>query len=211
MTASSLRREYTLATLNEADADADPICQFERWFGEAQAANVTEPSAMTLATADRNGAPSARIVLLKEVDQRGFTFFTDFRSRKASDLTENPRVALVFLWKELERQVRVSGLAVRVSDAESADYFRTRPRGSQLGAWASTQSRVIGSREVLDAAAAAAATRYGEGPVPLPPHWGGFRVTASEIEFWQGRESRLHDRLRYRREDDRWVMERLSP
>jgi pyridoxamine 5'-phosphate oxidase len=211
MTASSLRREYTLATLNESDVDADPIRQFERWYGEAQAANVNEPSAMTLATADRNGTPSARVVLLKDVDQLGFTFYTDFRSRKAADLAENPRVALVFLWKEMERQVRVSGLAVRVSDSESAEYFATRPRGSQLGAWASTQSRVLGSRDVLEAALGAATVKFEDGPVPLPPHWGGFRVTPSEIEFWQGRASRLHDRLRYRREDDRWVMERLSP
>jgi pyridoxamine 5'-phosphate oxidase len=166
---------------------------------------------MTLATASRDGVPSARIVLLKGVDERGFTFFTDYRSRKGAELTENPLAALTFLWKEIERQVRIMGAVSRVSAEESEAYFRTRPPGSQLGAWASTQSAVIASRAELDQRLQEVTARFASGDVPLPPHWGGFRVVPDEIEFWQGRQNRLHDRLRYTREQSGWTIVRLSP
>ena len=207
---SDLRREYQRARLDQADLGADPLAAFERWFAEARAAEAADPSAMALATADEHGAPSVRMVLLKGFDKRGFVFFTDRRSAKGSELAVNPHAALLYWWPELERQVRVSGAVSRTTDAESAAYFRSRPLGSRLGAWASHQSAVVESREAIETAAAQAADRYGEDP-PLPPHWGGFRVTPEAFEFWQGRESRLHDRLRYRREAGNWVVERLSP
>jgi pyridoxamine 5'-phosphate oxidase len=208
---AALRREYAHSVLTEGDADADPVRQFERWFADALAAEVVEPNAMTLATATRDGVPSARIVLLKGVDARGFVFYTDYRSRKSAELTENPLAALVFLWKEIERQVRIVGAVARVSAAESEAYYRSRPLGSRLGAWASHQSSVLGNRADLEQRLADIATRYADGDVPLPPHWGGFRVVPDEIEFWQGRPSRLHDRLRYQRAASGWVISRLSP
>ena len=211
MDIAGLRRSYARATLDESHLDADPLRQFERWFAEAVAADVLEPNAMTLATASRDGMPSARIVLLKGVDSQGFLFFTDYRSRKAAELAENPLAALTFLWKEIERQVRVTGAVGRVSEAESEAYFRSRPLGSRLGAWASHQSSVIANRGVLDDRLREVTARFGDGDVPLPNHWGGFRVVPDAIEFWQGRTDRLHDRLLYRRGDPGWSVVRLSP
>jgi len=208
---AALRRDYALATLEERDVDPDPIRQFERWFADAAAARVPEPNAMTLSTATRDGVPSARIVLLKGVDANGFAFYTDYRSRKGAELAENPLAALTFLWKEIERQVRITGSVSRVSVEESEAYFRTRPPGSRLGAWASHQSAVLASREELEARVQDVAGRFPDGDVPLPPHWGGFRVTPDEIEFWQGRPSRLHDRLLYRGGEGGWEISRLSP
>lgn len=214
MDIAALRREYAHASLSETDIDPDPVRQFERWLGDAIAAQISEPNAMTLATSTRDGVPSARIVLLKEVDARGFVFFTDYRSRKGAELAENPLAALVFGWKEIERQVRISGSVSPVTTAESEAYYRSRPRGARLGAWASHQSTVLPNREELEHRLLEVSSRYTGDDIPLPPHWGGYRVSPVEIEFWQGRANRLHDRLRYRREEDgatRWVVERLSP
>jgi pyridoxamine 5'-phosphate oxidase len=208
---SALRRDYALSSLSESDVDPDPIRQFERWFADAASAQVLEPNAMTLATATRDGVPSARIVLLKGVDANGFVFFTDYRSRKGAELTENPLAALTFLWKEIERQVRISGSVSRVSAAESEAYYRTRPLGSRLGAWASHQSAVIESRGELEDRLARATAQFADGDIPLPPHWGGFRVLPDDVEFWQGRQNRLHDRLRYSRTESGWTIARLSP
>ena len=208
---ADLRREYASSTLDEGSVAADPTTQFAAWFAEAQRAGIPEPNAMTLATSSPDGHPSARIVLLKEADARGFVFFTDYRSRKARDLDETWRAALVFFWKELERQVRVIGRVERTSMEESEAYFRSRPAGSRLGAWASVQSSVIPDRAALDRAHADAAALYPGDDIPLPPHWGGYRVRHDEVEFWQGRPLRLHDRLRYCRHGDTWRVERLSP
>jgi len=208
---SALRKDYALSSLSESDVDLNPIRQFERWFADAVSAQVLEPNAMTLATATRDGVPSARIVLLKGVDANGFVFFTDYRSRKGAELTENPLAALTFLWKEIERQVRIAGSVSRVSAAESEAYYRSRPLGSRLGAWASHQSAVIESRAELEERLQRTTEQFGDGDVPLPPHWGGFRVLPDEIEFWQGRSNRLHDRLRYTRAESGWSIARLSP
>ncbi len=199
------------AALNEADLDPDPIKQFQLWFAEAQAAGIPEPTAMVLATADREGRPSARTVLLKDVDQRGFVFYTNYESRKGKELKENPRAALVFNWLQLRRQVCIEGSVSRVSREESEAYFKTRPRGHQLGAWASRQSSVVSGREELDRRLAALEVQYQGKEIPLPPYWGGYRVTPERIEFWQGRANRMHDRLLYRRQKDGWVLERLAP
>jgi pyridoxamine 5'-phosphate oxidase len=188
------------------------MVEFARWFAEAQEAQVAEPNAMTLATASADGAPSARIVLLKAFDERGFVFFTDYRSRKGGELEANPRAALVFFWQELERQVRITGGVTLTSHEESERYFGSRPLGSRLGAWASHQSRVIPGRAVLEKDLSEVEQRFAEGSVPLPPYWGGYRLLPDTVEFWQGRENRLHDRIRYLREAGKeWRIERLSP
>lgn len=211
MSISDLRREYAATRLDESDVDPDPLRQFVRWYDDAHRAELLEPNAMTLATATPDGEPSARIVLLKGADERGFAFFTDYRSRKGQDLESNPRAALVFHWGELERQVRITGAVSRVSREESETYFLSRPRGSRLGAWTSHQSSVIATREALDAGLREITARFDGADVPLPPHWGGFRVRPDTIEFWQGREDRLHDRIRYLREGGAWRVERLAP
>jgi len=209
---ADLRQDYARATLDESDVDADPIRQFATWLDQAIAAQVIEPTAMTLATATPDGAPSARMVLCKGVDERGFVFYTDYRSRKGAELAGNPRAALVFWWGELERQVRITGRVSRVAAEESEAYYRSRPVKSRLGAWASVQSHPIESRALLESRMQEVAERYPDGDPPLPPHWGGFRVAPEEIEFWQGRRSRLHDRIVYRRSTDgTWTTRRLSP
>jgi pyridoxamine 5'-phosphate oxidase len=210
---AELRREYHREALTEADVDPDPLRQFERWLQEAIRVALPEPTAMTLATVGADGRPSARIVLLKGVGPDGFVFFTNYDSRKGSELAIHPDAALLFHWTELERQVRIEGIASKVESAESDAYFASRPRSSRLGAWASPQSQPIPDRDWLEREAAAVAARYpgADSGVPRPPFWGGYRVRPSRVEFWQGRNSRLHDRIAYRRDDTRWRIERLAP
>ena len=211
MSIADLRKDYKLASLDEKEVSADPIAQFERWLNEAIAADLPEPTAMTLATIGSTGRPAARIVLLKAADARGFAFFTNYDSHKGQELAANPRAALVFHWVELERQVRIEGRVEKVAGEESADYFSNRPLLSRIGAWASPQSQVIASREWLEHQFAATRERFGD-DVPPPPFWGGFRVIPEAMEFWQGRQSRLHDRLCYRHDlNQAWRLERLAP
>ena len=207
---AELRQNYTLAGIKEADTDPNPVKQFATWFEQAVSAQLPEPNAMTLATATADGKPSARMVLLKDYSERGFVFYTNYNSLKGQQLSANPWAALIFWWAELERQVRIEGSVEKLSSQESDTYFHSRPWGSQLGAWVSNQSQTISSREVLDQRLEQLKAQYTEN-IPRPPHWGGFRVIPSVIEFWQGRPSRLHDRLRYRFEDGNWTRERLSP
>lgn len=209
---SDLRRDYALDGLEEAELAADPLDQFRRWFDEAQAASGREPNAMTLATASPDGVPAARTVLLKGLDAQGFVFYSNYESAKGSDLAANPRAELLFFWPELERQVRVSGMVARVDRDETERYFRSRPSGSQISAAISPQSRVVPDRAYLEGRYAEVAAEHEASPVPLPEFWGGYRVAPRTIEFWQGRKSRLHDRLRYVRGlDGAWVVERLAP
>lgn len=210
---ADLRQNYTLGGLVEADVDTDPLKQFQIWFQQALDADLLEPNAMTLATATPDGKPTARIVLLKEVSERGFVFYTNYESQKGQQLITNPYAALVFLWDKLERQVRIEGEVEQLSPQESEAYFRSRPRASQLGAWASEQSGVIASREVLEQKLADLQAQYqDDSAIPRPEHWGGFRVIPNRIEFWQGRPSRLHDRLVYNWQDNgSWQLTRLAP
>lgn len=208
---SDLRKEYTRAGLRESDAEPDPSEQFRRWFDEALAAGLHEPNAMVLATAGPDGAPSARVVLLKGFDGRGFVFYTNYEGRKGREIEANPRAALLFYWGELERQVRVEGAVARVSEEESDAYYASRPRGSRLGALASQQSRLVESREVLEGRIRHLEAEYEGREVPRPSFWGGYRVQPETFEFWQGRENRLHDRLVYHRTSGGWKMERLQP
>ncbi len=212
MNLDALRREYVFGSLKEDELDGNPFKQFRVWFRNAVDAEIELPDVMTVATASKDGAPSARIVVLRGVDERGFVFYTDYGSAKSRDLLENPRAALVLYWRELGRQVRITGSVHRVSDEESAGYFHSRPEESKLAALASNQSEVIPDRAVLEDRFEALKQEYHEGNVPMPPDWGGFRVSPDEFEFWQGRERRLHDRIRYRRGNDGvWLIERLSP
>ncbi|MEW9582106.1 pyridoxamine 5'-phosphate oxidase [Paraburkholderia sp. DGU8] len=209
---AELRKNYSLGSLDIADVDRDPIRQFGKWFQQAVDAKLPEPNTMTLATVDSRGRPSARIVLIKGIDERGFVFFTNYESRKGRELAANPYASLLFYWIELERQVRVEGRVVKTSAAESDAYFASRPLGSRIGAWASNQSQVIESRSQLETREREFNLQYGDQP-PRPPHWGGYRLVPEAIEFWQGRPSRLHDRLLYTRasETGDWHISRLSP
>jgi pyridoxamine 5'-phosphate oxidase len=210
MDIASLRKSYEKDELDESASAADPLLQFQRWFDQALAAQLPEPNAMTLATVGANGRPSTRIVLIKGFDARGFVWYTNYESRKGIELAQHPFAALQFHWVELERVVRIEGRVDKAGADESDAYYATRPLDSRLGAWASPQSRVIASRAVLVAAAAKAAAVHALNP-PRPPHWGGYRLVPDTFEFWQGRKSRLHDRLRYRLEGSAWVRERLAP
>jgi pyridoxamine 5'-phosphate oxidase len=212
MELGDLRRDYRRGQLDAADLAPDPLEQFARWFDDAKTAGVDEPNAMTLATADADGRPSARIVLLKGVDDNAFVFFTDYRSRKGQELEANPAAALVFYWYPLERQVRITGRVTRLDEAASRTYYLSRPIGSRIGAWASVQSQEIADRATLEARVAEARARYPDDNIPLPPHWGGYRLVPDEIEFWQGRPDRLHDRFHYSRTSEPgWHRARLSP
>ena len=206
------REDYVSAPLDAVDVAADPILQFERWYAEAVDAGLPEPNAMTLATVDADGRPQARVVLLRGIDAEGFRFYTNHEGAKARELAAHPAAALTFFWPELHRQVRVTGAVRRLGEAESDAYFASRPRGSRIGAWSSPQSQVLADREELDRLVAETEARFaGVQDVPRPPFWGGYLVAPDVVEFWQGRQSRLHDRLRYRREGDDWVLERLAP
>lgn len=210
---ADLRKDYTKAGLMRADLDTDPVKQFDRWFAVAESAGVNEPNAMTLATVDADGRADARVVLLKEFSKKGFVFFTNYESAKGKQLALNPGVALIFDWNALERQVRIRGKAEKISREETLEYFSSRPRASQLGAWASHQSEVVANREVLEQQWKEVEARFKGEDVPLPDFWGGYLVRVEVIEFWQGRTSRMHDRFRYTRSEteDIWMIERLSP
>ena len=208
---AEIRKEYKLHSLLEKDVDPDPIKQFQQWWNEAMMSDIEEPNAMTLATSNNKGKPSARIVLLKGLSNDGFVFFTNYESRKGKELKENPYASLLFFWKELERQVRIEGTVIKTSEEKSNEYFLSRPTLSKIGAWSSSQSTVIKSRDELEKNVFEYQKQFGEGDITKPPHWGGYIVKPSLIEFWQGRPSRLHDRLQYTLNDDNWIIERLAP
>ena len=219
MNIADLRQDYSLQSLDIEDVAQDPIEQFKKWFDEALKSEILEPNAMTLATATAEGKPSARVVLLKDINNQGFTFFTNYDSRKGEEMTANPSVALCFGWLELQRQVRIEGTIERINEAESDAYFQSRPIGSQIGAWSSPQSKVILSRDFLEKREEFYKKQFNisedskndDAAIPRPEHWGGYVVKPTMIEFWQGRSSRLHDRIRYNFEDGAWVIERLAP
>ena len=209
---ADIRKDYKLQSLDEKDVLPDPIDQFEKWWQDVLGSTIEEVNAMTLATANKNGRPSARIVLLKGFTKEGFIFFTNYESHKGLELLENPQASLVFFWKELERQVRIEGLAEKISAEESDVYFRSRPEASKIGAWASPQSKVIASRKIIETTVAATEKKFTGGEIQRPPHWGGYIVKPTVIEFWQGRPSRLHDRIQYTKlENGTWKIERLAP
>ena len=208
---ADIRKEYKLKLLLEKDVDTNPIRQFQQWWNEALNSNIEEPNAMALATTNKHAKPSARIVLLKGLSNDGFVFYTNYESRKAGELKENPHAALLFFWKELERQVRIEGSITKTSEQESAEYFSSRPQLSKIGAWSSPQSSVIPSRDELEKNVSKYQQQFGDGEIPRPPHWGGYIVKPTVIEFWQGRRNRLHDRLQYTLSNDKWIIERLAP
>lgn len=212
LSVADIRRDYSLKTLNETDADASPFTQFENWWQEAQASSIDEVNAMTLATASLDGVPAARIVLLKGYDEKGFVFFTNYESYKGQQLAENPRASLLFFWKELERQIRITGMVEKIAGEESDAYFLSRPVGSQIGAWASPQSHVITDRSWLEQKVQEVEEKFKQEKLSRPAYWGGYRVKPVIVEFWQGRSSRLHDRIQYTLQDNgSWVIERLAP
>lgn len=212
MSIPHLRKEYALAGLRRKDLNPDPFQQFKKWFLEAAELDPNEANAMTLATADKNGCPSARMVLLRDADERGFVFFTNYESRKGRELAENPNAALVFYWKQLERQICITGTVTRVSREESEEYFKNRPVGSRIAALASKQSQIVATREVLEKRFKELSLKYKSKQIPLPSYWGGFILSPRMIEFWQGRPNRFHDRFRYRKQSNgTWVIDRLSP
>jgi pyridoxamine 5'-phosphate oxidase len=206
-----MRREYKQSELDESSVDASPFVEFEKWFKEAQNAQILEPNTMLLATSSAQNIPNIRAVLLKIFDEKGFVFFTNYNSDKAKEIEQNPNVALEFLWLDLERQVRIIGTCEKISHTESLSYFMKRSRGSQIGAWVSEQSTIISSRKLLSIALEKMKEKFESGKVPLPDFWGGYRVKPSKMEFWQGRESRLHDRILYTKEGNRWKISRLAP
>ncbi len=208
---ANLRKEYTKNGLSESEAAEEPLKQFRSWFEAAIDAGLPEPNAMHLSTVGEGSRPSSRIVLIKELDDKGFVFYTNYHSRKGHDLAANPFASLTFFWVDLERQVRIEGKVAKVSAQESDEYFAVRPRGSQIGAWVSHQSEIIPSREVLEQRQKAYEQQFAGKEVPRPPHWGGYRLVPDRVEFWQGRPSRLHDRLVYEVRDDKWVVSRLAP
>jgi pyridoxamine 5'-phosphate oxidase len=210
-TIAQIRKDYQQQSLNESEVDRNPIKQFEHWWNAALLSNIEEPNAMTLATCNAHGQPSARIVLLKTFTEKGFVFFTNYESKKSADLVENPKAALIFFWKELERQVRIEGTVCKIRDEYSDEYFATRPYQSKLGAWSSPQSQVIPGREMLEDNMKAYAEEFTDKKITRPPFWGGYIVEPEMIEFWQGKPSRLHDRIRYKNQNNQWRIERLAP
>ena len=208
---ADIRKDYKLQTLLEKDVDKDPIEQFSKWWHEAAKSDIEELNAMTLATCNKDGMPSARIVLLKDFSHEGFMFFTNYESQKGKELAHNPNAALVFFWKELERQIRIEGTVEKVSEQVSIDYFLTRPVASQIGAWSSPQSKKIENREIIESNVTQYQTQFQDTPMIKPPHWGGYIVRPKHIEFWQGRRSRLHDRIVYNLENQHWLISRLAP
>ena len=211
MNISHLRKDYTQSGINRKQLSSNPFSQFEKWFEQAKQAQINEVNAMSLSTATKQGLPSSRTVLLKIFDDKGFVFFTNYNSQKAQEIKENAHVALLFPWIDLERQVRITGVAEKISTKESFAYFRSRPKGSQLGAWISPQSQIIESRDFLKAKLAEMKSKFSSGSIPLPNAWGGYRVIPSQFEFWQGRSSRLHDRFVYSLHDEKWQINRLAP